>query len=69
MEKEDLPLALKNAQEYGIDLTLLFERLRWTPTERIARHSQTLEFADELRKAGEEQRGRSQGRRPSQRTE
>ncbi|MBM4296176.1 MAG: hypothetical protein FJ143_00375 [Deltaproteobacteria bacterium] len=69
MEKEDLPLALKNAQAYGIDLTLLYERLSWTPTERIEKHSQNLEFANELRKAGEEQRGRSQGRRPSQRTE
>jgi hypothetical protein len=68
-KKEELPPALKNAQAHGIDLTLLFERLRWTPTERIEKHLQALEFANELRKAGEKQRGRSQGRGPSQRTQ
>jgi hypothetical protein len=59
--REELTPALKKAQEEGIDLTLLYERLSWTPTERIERHLQALEFANELRKAGQKQRGRSQG--------
>jgi hypothetical protein len=59
---EKLTPALKKAQEQGIDLTLLYERLSWTPTERIERHLQGLEFANELRKAGEKHRARSQGR-------
>jgi hypothetical protein len=65
---EKLTPALKKAQEDGIDLTLLYERLSWTPTERIEKHLQMLEFASELRKAGERHRGRSQGRGPAQGT-
>jgi hypothetical protein len=57
--------ALQKAQEEGIDLTLLYERVSWTPTERIERHLQMLEFASELRKAGQKRRGQSQDRRPS----
>ena len=69
MERDaELTPALKEAQEHGIDLTLLYERLSWTPTERIEKHLQMLEFADELRKAGEKHCGRSQGRGPSQGT-
>ena len=66
MEQSDkLTPALKKAQEQGIDLTLLYERLSWTPTERIEKHLQMLEFANELRKAGQKHRGESQGRGPS----
>ena len=61
-QSEQLTPALKKAQEEGIDLTLLYERLSWTPTERIEKHLQMLEFANELRKAGEKHRGQSQGR-------
>jgi hypothetical protein len=32
---EELTPALKKAQQAGIDLTLLYERLSWRPTERI----------------------------------
>jgi hypothetical protein len=32
---------------------LLYERLSWTPTERIEKHLQMLEFANELRKAAQ----------------
>jgi hypothetical protein len=63
---EELTPALKKAQQAGIDLTLLYERLSWTPTERIERHCQMLEFANELRKAGQKHRGESQGRGPSE---
>ena len=62
---EKLTPALKKAQEEGIDLTLLYERLSWTPTERIEKHLQMLEFANDLRKAGQKHRGESQGREPS----
>ena len=61
---EELTPALKKAQEHGIDLTLLYEHLSWTPTERIEKHLQMLEFANELRKAGQKHRGQSQGREP-----
>ena len=36
--------AIKRAEEYGIDLTLLVENLRRTPTERLRRHQAMLEF-------------------------
>jgi hypothetical protein len=61
---EKLTPAFKKAKEEGIDLTLLYERLVWTPTERIERHLQALEFANELRKAGQKHRGEPQGREP-----
>ena len=67
-QSQQLTPALKKAQEEGIDLTLLYERLSWTPTERIERHLQMLEFANDLRKAGERHRGRSQGRGSSKGT-
>jgi hypothetical protein len=44
--------ALKKAQEHGIDLTLLYERLSWTPTERLRRNYEAAEAFEELRKAG-----------------
>jgi len=50
---QKLTPALKKAQEVGIDLTLLYERLSWTPTKRIEKHLRMLEFANELRKAGQ----------------
>ncbi len=62
---EKLTPALKKAQEEGIYLTLLYERLSWTPAERIEKHLQTLEFANELAKAGRKHRGQSQRREPS----
>ena len=67
-QNEQLTPALKKAQEEGIDLTLLYERLSWTPTERIEKHFQMLEFANELRKAGQKHRGQSQGREPPEGT-
>ena len=44
--------ALKKAVEEGIDISLLYERLSWSPTERIERHQRALEFAETLREAG-----------------
>ncbi len=45
--------AIKRAEEYGIDITLLIENLRRPPTERLQRHQAMLEFVEELRRAGQ----------------
>lgn len=37
--------------KYGIDRTLLIERLRLTPTERLEEHMRFMEFVEELQKA------------------
>lgn len=52
--------ALKKAQEEGIDLSQLYERLSWTPTERIERNYETAEAFEELRKAGQKHRAGNQ---------
>jgi hypothetical protein len=57
---EKLTPALKKAQEEGIDLTLLYERLSWTPTERLRRNYETAEAFEELRKAGQRHRAGNQ---------
>jgi hypothetical protein len=63
VEKSDKSTsAVKRAQEEGIDLSLLYERISWTPTERIEKHLRILEFAHELRKAGQKHRGQSERR-------
>jgi len=46
--------SIKEAIDFGIDVTLLYERLKLTPTERIEKHEQMLEFIEELRRAGKE---------------
>lgn len=48
---------LQHAVEFGIDLTLLAERLEWSVTERFERHQAAMEFFEEIRKAGQRQRG------------
>ena len=57
---EQLTPALKKAQEEGIDLTLLYERLSWTPTERLRRNYEAAGTFEELRKAGERHRAGNQ---------
>jgi hypothetical protein len=59
-QDENLTPALKKAQEEGIDLTLLYERLSWTPTERLKRNYEASETFEELRKAGQRHRAREQ---------
>ena len=39
------------AEQDGIDLTMLRERLRLTPTERLQRHQAALELVEALRNA------------------
>ena len=41
------------AIEFGVDVALLLENLDLTPTERLIRHQNALEFVLELRKAME----------------
>lgn len=53
---EDDP-ALARAEAFGIDLSLLRESLKLTPTERLEYHEGVLEFAEALRRAGEEKYG------------
>lgn len=48
---------IQDAIEYGIDITLLYESEDLSPTERIERHQQALEFAEELRRAGKKKDG------------
>jgi hypothetical protein len=59
-QDEKLTPALKKAQEEGIDLTLLYERLSWTPTERLRRNYETTVAFEELRKAGQRHRAGNQ---------
>lgn len=59
-KSERLTPALKKAQEEGIDLTLLYERLSWTPTERLMRNYEAAEAFEELRKAGQKHRAGKQ---------
>lgn len=49
--------ALKRAETFGIDVSLLRENLTLTPTERLRRHEQALELAEALRRAGEKKHG------------
>ena len=37
------------AEHEGIDLTMLYERLQLTPTERLQRHQMALELVEALR--------------------
>ena len=39
------------AEQDGVDLTMLRERLRLTPTERLQRHQAALELVEALRNA------------------
>ncbi len=50
--------AIQRAIEYGIDVTLLYENLSLTPTERMEKHKEFLKEIAELRKAGEKKYGK-----------
>ncbi len=45
--------AIQRAIEYGVDITLLQENLKRTPTERLESFQHWLAFAEEIRRAGE----------------
>lgn len=50
---------IQEAIDFGIDVTLLYERVKLSPTERIERHQQMLEFAEELKRARKKKYGKS----------
>lgn len=50
--------ALAEAEQQGVDLSLLRERLRMTPTERLQRHQAALALVDALTAAGQRKRER-----------
>ncbi len=50
---------LQRAVWYGIDLTLLKENLRRTPTQRLENHRRALEAVEAIRKAARERRIRA----------
>ncbi len=59
-QSERVTPALKKAREEGVDLSQLYERLSWTPTERLRRNYDTAEAFEELRKAGQKHRAGKQ---------
>ena len=50
--------ALAAAKEYGIDLTLLHENFKLTPTERARKFEQGARAMREMRQAGERHRAK-----------
>jgi hypothetical protein len=58
---------IARAAWYGIDLTLLKENLRRTPTERLENHRRALEAVEEIRKATRERRIRATAANPAHR--
>lgn len=50
---------IQSAIDFGIDVTLLYERKRLSPTKRMERHQQMLEFIEELKRVGERKYGKS----------
>ncbi len=44
--------AIKRAIEYGVDISLLIENLKLTPTERIEKLGRIVAFLEEARRAG-----------------
>lgn len=50
--------AIQEAEEYGIDLSLLWDSLRKTPTERLLSHQQALNLFFVVKQAGADARQR-----------
>jgi hypothetical protein len=50
VDRED---ALQKAEEFGIDLSILIENLRLTPTERLEKLRARLLFSEEIARARE----------------
>lgn len=49
---------IQAAIDFGIDVTLLYERLKMTPTERLEAHQRSLEFVEELQRAAKKKYGK-----------
>ncbi len=56
-QTESKPDAIQRAIEYGVDITLLIENLKRTPTERIDNFLRWMAFAEKVRHAGVKRRG------------
>jgi len=52
MKNENLKSKWQQALDYGIDMNQLAANLKLTPTERIIRLQQTLDFMNVIRQAG-----------------
>lgn len=50
------PDAVARAMAYGVDVTLLIENLKRTPTERIENLERWVAFLEQVRRAGEMKR-------------
>ena len=62
MTVADRRAALARAEAWGVDLSLLRERLRLTPAERLARHTEALARVQALRRAADARRPSPPGR-------
>lgn len=56
--KDKLKDPIQEAIDYGIDVTLLYQSLSLTSTQRMRRHDKFLKEIAELRKAGERKHGK-----------
>ena len=50
--------AIKIAEAYGVDLSLIWDNLRMTPTERLYSHRRALNLFFAIKEAGENARQR-----------
>lgn len=57
------PDAVARAIAYGVDITLLVENLKRTPTERIENLERWVAFLEQVRRAGEMKRQSNAARR------
>ncbi|HEY4492976.1 MAG TPA: hypothetical protein VJ521_02415 [Acidobacteriota bacterium] len=48
--------AIQAAEEYGLDITLLYSNLRLTPTERLEQLKRMFRFEEELDRAADKSR-------------
>ncbi len=53
--------AVERAREYGIDISLIEEKLKLTPTERLKGLQNWMEFTEELRRARERDLNKNDG--------
>jgi hypothetical protein len=56
LSKKD-QLALRKAEEFGIDLSILVENLRLTPTERLEKLRARILFSEEIARARKKMTG------------
>jgi hypothetical protein len=54
--KPNIQDAIKVAQKYGIDISLLKESLSWTPSQRFQHHQDALNFIEKNKKAKKNQK-------------